>query len=84
MIWVAVDAMGGDEGAPRHLVDGALDAIRDAELGVVLVGAASRLEGELSRHPAVDRSRVRIADAPEVVLMEESPSAALRELRTKN
>ena len=25
MLWVAVDAMGGDD-APRHLVDGALDA----------------------------------------------------------
>src|SRR3954466_14607056 len=78
MIWVAVDAMGGDADASRHLVDGALDAVRDADLGVVLAGAAARLERELSRHPGVDRDRVRIADAPDVVLMEESPSAALR------
>ena len=69
--------MGGDD-APRHLVDGALDASREADLGVVLVGPAARLDEELRRHPGVDRSRVRLVDAPEVVTMAESPSAALR------
>jgi glycerol-3-phosphate acyltransferase PlsX len=77
MIWIAVDAMGGDD-APRHLVDGALDAVRDAELGVALVGPIARIEEELRRHAGVDRSRVRLLEAPEVVTMEEPPSAALR------
>jgi glycerol-3-phosphate acyltransferase PlsX len=77
MLWVAVDAMGGDD-APRHLVDGALNAVRDADLGVVLVGPARRIDDELRRHAGFDRSRVRLLEAPEVVTMEESPSAALR------
>jgi phosphate acyltransferase len=77
MIWIAVDAMGGDD-APRHLVDGALDAVRDADLGVVLVGQAARLDDELRRHPGFDRGRVRLLEAPDVISMEESPSAALR------
>jgi glycerol-3-phosphate acyltransferase PlsX len=77
MIWIAVDAMGGDD-APRYLVDGALDAVRDADLGVVLVGPAGRIDEELRRHAGFDRSRVRLLEAPEVVTMEESPSAALR------
>jgi glycerol-3-phosphate acyltransferase PlsX len=77
MLWVAVDAMGGDQ-APRYVVDGALAAARDAELGVVLVGSAVRIDEELQRHPGVDRNRVRIVEAPDVVAMEESPSAALR------
>src|SRR5215208_476461 len=77
MIWIAVDAMGGDD-APRHLVDGALDAVRDADLGVVLVGATARIDEELQRHAGFDRSRVRVLHAADVVTMEESPSAALR------
>jgi glycerol-3-phosphate acyltransferase PlsX len=69
--------MGGDD-APRHVVDGALAAGRDVDLGVVLVGPVARLEAELGAHPAVDRRRVRLVDAPEVVAMDESPSAALK------
>ena len=77
MIWIAVDAMGGDA-APRHVIDGALGAARDVDLGVVLVGPAARLDAELRRHPGVDRGRIRLVDAPEVVTMDEAPSAALR------
>src|SRR5881394_2189849 len=77
MVWIAVDAMGGDA-APRHVVDGALEATGDPDLAVLLVGPSARLESELQRHPDHDRSRVRILDAPEVVMMEEPPSAALR------
>ena len=77
MIWIAVDAMGGDF-APRHVVDGGLAAARDFDLGVTLVGRAAAIEAELARHARVDTSRVRVVDAPDVVAMEESPSAALR------
>lgn len=69
--------MGGDF-APRHVVDGALAAVRHFDLGVLLVGPVATLEAELSRYPDVDRDRVRIVDATDVVSMEESPSAALR------
>lgn len=77
MIQIAVDAMGGDF-APRHVVDGALAASRHFDLGVTLVGPAATIEAELARFPDADRGRVRIVDAPDVVSMEESPSAALR------
>jgi glycerol-3-phosphate acyltransferase PlsX len=77
MIQVAVDAMGGDY-APGRVVDGALAAVRHFDLGVTLVGPAARLEAELSRHPDVDRRRIRLADAAEVVTMHESPARALR------
>jgi phosphate acyltransferase len=77
VLWIAVDAMGGDA-APRHVIDGALDATRDVDLGVLLVGPAALVGDELRRHDGVDRRRVRILDAPDVVTMEESPSAALR------
>ena len=77
MIHIAVDAMGGDD-APRHVVDGALAAVRHFDLGVTLVGSTAAMETELARHPDVDRSRVRLVEAGEVVSMEESPAAALR------
>src|SRR5260221_10634948 len=77
MIWIAVDAMGGDE-APRNIVDGALAAVRHFDLGVLLVGAAPAIQAELDRATDVDGRAVRIIDAPDVVTMEESPAAALR------
>jgi glycerol-3-phosphate acyltransferase PlsX len=77
MIWIAVDAMGGDT-APGLVVDGALAAARHLDLGVVLVGPVSRIEAQVSRHPGVDRSRVRFVDAGAVIEMAESPAAALR------
>ena len=77
MIWVAVDAMGGDY-APHHVIDGALAAARHFDLGVALVGPTAALERELARHGGVDPASVRIVEAPDVVEMQESPSAALR------
>ena len=80
MIWIAVDAMGGDY-APRVVVDGALAAARHLDLGVTLVGPTATIERELARHADGDgiaRGRVRIVEAGEVVAMDESPAAALR------
>src|SRR3954469_17541608 len=77
MLWVAVDAMGGDF-APRLVVDGALAAARHFDLGVALVGRRDAIDAELQRHGDVDAARLRIVDAPDVVAMDEAPSAALR------
>jgi glycerol-3-phosphate acyltransferase PlsX len=77
MMWIAIDAMGGDF-APRLVVDGAIAATRNIDLGVALVGRADLLETEVARHGDADRARIRIVDAADVVTMEESPSAALR------
>src|SRR5580765_6044796 len=77
MIWIAVDAMGGDF-APRHIVDGALAAARHFDLGVMLVGPTAAIEAELERHGDVDRSRVRVVHAPDLVAMTDPPAATLR------
>lgn len=69
--------MGGDA-APGHIVDGALAAARHFDLGVLLVGPPARLEAEITRHPGVDLTRVRVVAADDVVGMSESPAAALR------
>jgi len=77
MIWIAVDAMGGDFAPPR-VVEGALAATRDFDVSVALVGPAAAVEAEVKRHPGVDPARVRVVDAPEVIEMDEPPASALR------
>ncbi|MBS1818691.1 MAG: phosphate acyltransferase PlsX [Acidobacteria bacterium] len=77
MIWIAVDAMGGDT-APGLVVDGALAAARHLDLGVVLVGPVSRLQAQVERSSGVDPDRIRFVEAGAVIDMAESPAAALR------
>jgi glycerol-3-phosphate acyltransferase PlsX len=77
MIWIAVDAMGGDA-APGHIVDGALAAARHFDVGVTLVGPTERLESELARHVSLPDRRLRLVDADAVVDMAEPPAVALR------
>lgn len=69
--------MGGDL-APRTVVDGAVLAARRLDTGVTLVGDAAAIERELGRH--LDRAALdlTIVDTPERVLMDESPTQALR------
>ena len=77
MMRVALDAMGGDH-APREIVAGAAEAVRDLGLEVILVGPSERLRDEVLR---TGRSTLRIVDAPEVIGMAEAPAMALRRKR---
>ncbi|MEI6245868.1 MAG: phosphate acyltransferase PlsX [Acidobacteriota bacterium] len=73
---IALDCLGGD-GAPRVVVEGAVEAVR-AGVGVILVGPADVLREELARAGAGDLANLTIEDAPEGVTMDESPLAAMR------
>jgi glycerol-3-phosphate acyltransferase PlsX len=77
LIWIAVDAMGGDE-APARIVSGAVAAARHFDMGVALVGSRSALEAAVARHSGVDGTRLRLVQADTVIAMEEPPAAALR------
>ncbi|HXI19666.1 MAG TPA: phosphate acyltransferase PlsX, partial [Gemmatimonadales bacterium] len=79
MIRIALDAMGGDA-APQAEVEGAVQALTELPEGLTiqLVGRRDAIEAELARHPGVDRSRLELHDAPDVVGMEEKPLAAVR------
>jgi glycerol-3-phosphate acyltransferase PlsX len=77
MIRIAIDAMGGDHG-PRTVVQGALAAVRDLPLGLLLVGPLDELERELATFGDVGSLDIRMAHAAETVGMAEAPSAALR------
>lgn len=79
MIRIALDAMGGDR-APGPEVDGAVLALRELppEFELTLVGRAADIEAQLARHPGIDRSRLRIVEASDVIGMAERPLAAVR------
>lgn len=79
MIRVALDAMGSDH-APRVEIDGAVQALEELPpvFLIQLVGRAAELEQALAAHPRLDRARIEVIDAPEVVGMDEKPLAALK------
>lgn len=68
--------MGGDH-APREVVQGAVQAARDYDLPVLLVGHSGAIEEELRRLGPAGR-KVEVVHASEVVEMKEVPGAALR------
>ena len=77
-ITIAIDAMGGDHG-PHVTVPAALDALKkDNQLNIVLVGLEDAIQAELKAHKANTSPRLRIHNASEVVLMDESPQSALK------
>ena len=74
---VAVDAMGGDYG-PAVVVDGAIAAVRHADVGVTLVGASDELRAGLARHPDASCLDILVEHAADAVGMGEPPAGALR------
>ncbi|WP_184681269.1 phosphate acyltransferase PlsX [Pseudomonas fluvialis] len=75
---VAIDAMGGDFG-PRCIVPACLSAMAEnPSLELILVGQAPVLEEILSRQSGVDRARLRVEHASEIIAMDERPAQALR------
>lgn len=79
MIRIALDAMGGDN-APRVEVAGATQALRELpqHFRIQLVGRTADIEAALAAHPGIDRGRLEIVEAPEVVGMGEKPLAAVK------
>jgi glycerol-3-phosphate acyltransferase PlsX len=79
MIRIALDAMGSDK-APHVEVEGAAQALKELppDFHLQLVGRKADIEGALSRVGDVDRARVEIVDAPDVVGMGDKPLAAIR------
>ncbi|MFO7845382.1 MAG: phosphate acyltransferase PlsX [Balneolaceae bacterium] len=77
---IAVDAVGGDH-YPEHPVKGGLQALEEMpDLHLMFVGPHDIIENELSKHE-YDSDRVEIYHAPEIISMEDSASAVLKEKR---
>jgi len=77
-IRIAVDAMGGDH-APRNIVEGAVQAVRENHCEVLLVGKESEILSELARLSATTERGISVVHASQVVAMDESVALALRQ-----
>src|SRR6266567_8053434 len=71
--------MGGDN-APQVEVEGAVQALRELPptFRIQLVGRTADIEAALRAHADVDRKRLDVVEAPEVVGMGDKPLAAIR------
>jgi phosphate acyltransferase len=76
---VVVDAMGGDH-APAEPVAGALTAVREHGVPVVLVGKATQVKEELKRHGGL--GEVPVVHAEEALAMHEGALAGWRRPRS--
>ncbi len=76
---IAVDAMGGDF-APGEIVRGALQAVKEFNQAVILVGDEAQIRTEMGDVPS--GKLISIVHAPEVIQMNEQPAVSVR--RKKN
>jgi len=75
-VTIAVDGMGGDH-APDVVIDGAVAAVRDLGVHVLLTGLRSELERRLAARGSPPG--IEIVDAPDRIAMEDHPTTAVRQ-----
>ena len=76
---IALDAMGGDHGV-TPIVEGAVQALKELDVELILVGREDQLRAELDRVPRMDR-RLTVHPASQTVDMHESPAQVARKKR---
>lgn len=75
---VAIDAMGGDL-APKEIVLGAIEAVKELDCEIVLVGDENKIAPLLAEYNnSVSETKISIHHASEVIEMHEHPGAAVR------
>jgi len=73
---VVLDAMGGDF-APQVPVMGAVQAVKEFDITVILVGDEKAIKKELSKY-SYPKGKIEIVHAEDQVLMDDQPSKALK------
>ena len=79
-MYIALDAMGGDY-APSSNVEGAVQFVKEYNIGVYLVGKKDILEKELKKYNLPSNTPIEIVHADEIIEMDEAPSIAVRKKR---
>lgn len=79
---IVVDAMGGDH-APQAIVAGVVDAVKESDVKIVLIGKEPQVKQELSKHqyPA---SAIELVHAPEAVGMDEPATVSIRKKKNSS
>lgn len=74
---IIIDAMGGDN-APAEIVAGAVNAVHEHDVDVVLVGVADQIKTCLKNCGADNDDRISVAQASEIIDMHDDPSTVIR------
>lgn len=73
---IAIDAMGGDNGV-KATVKGAVDASKEFNVNIVLVGKTDLIKEELKKYD-YDNNKVNIMHAEDIITNEDKPVKAIR------
>lgn len=73
---IVIDGMGGDN-APKSNVEGAVNAIKEYNVNLIITGDKKLLEKEFSQYE-FDRSKIEIVNTTEVIENEDKPVKAIR------
>lgn len=73
---IIVDAMGGDKG-PVEIIKGALDAVNEYDVNVILVGKKNIIENELKKYK-YSKEKIEILNAEDEITNEDDPAIAIR------
>lgn len=79
-ITIAVDAMGADR-APKPEIEGAIQAARQYQVRVLLVGQQDVVKAELMHHPEARTLPIEVVHASEFVGMDEKAALAVKQKR---
>ena len=81
-IIVALDAMGGDL-APVETVKGAVDAVKEMNVLVKLVGREEDVNRELAKY-TYPKEKIEVVNAEEVISTDEVPTMAIRKKKNSS
>lgn len=73
---IVIDGMGGDN-APKSNVEGAVNAIKEYQVDLIITGDKDLLEKEFSNYE-FDRNKLEIVHATEIIENEDKPVKAIR------
>lgn len=73
---VVIDAMGGDN-APQEIVKGAVEAAKEFNLDIILVGKEEEIKNELLKYD-IKGLNIDVVNATEIIENNESPTMAIR------
>jgi len=73
---IAVDAMGGDKGI-LVTVKGSIDAVKEYDINIALVGNKALIEDELRKH-GYTGNKIEVVHAEDVITNDDEPAMAIR------
>lgn len=78
MITIAIDAMGGDHGLEVTIPAAANAVDSDQQVHLILVGPEAQIRTRLDQQRCVNRDRISVQAASEIVAMDDPPALSIR------